>query len=203
MAQKILARAAGKSEVKTGEYAVCAIDVAMTRELLADVVEAGVSKVWDVDKVVVVLDHEVPAPSVEIAEAYKKAREGVKLLGIKNFFPEGYGVCHQVMIDKGYVVPGSLIVATDSHTTMYGALGAAGTGIGTSEMAYVMATGKLWFKVPETIKSSSRANFKSASAPKTLSCSLPENTLPAPPIISPSSLWGQRLKSSVSPAELP
>jgi 3-isopropylmalate/(R)-2-methylmalate dehydratase large subunit len=143
MAQKILARASGKSEVKTGEYAVCNIDVAMTRELLGDVVDMGVTKVWDVNKVVVSLDHEVPAPSVEIAEAYKKAREGVKLLGIKNFFPEGYGVCHQVMIDKGYVVPGSLIVATDSHTTMYGALGAAGTGIGTSEMAYVMATGKL------------------------------------------------------------
>ena len=152
MAQKILARAAGKTEVKTGEYTVCNIDVAMTRELLGDVVDMGVTKVWDPDKVVVSLDHEVPAPSVEIAEAYKKARECVKMLGIKNFFPEGYGVCHQVMIDQGYVVPGSLIVATDSHTTMYGALGAAGTGIVTSEMAYVMATGKLWFKVPETIK---------------------------------------------------
>jgi 3-isopropylmalate/(R)-2-methylmalate dehydratase large subunit len=111
-----------------------------------------VTRVWDPEKVVVVLDHEVPAPSVEIAESYKKARQAVKSLGVKYFYPEGYGVCHQVMIDQGYVLPGTLIVATDSHTTMYGALGAAGTGIGTSEMAYVMATGKLWFKVPETLK---------------------------------------------------
>src|SRR5512140_3819437 len=96
LAQKILARAAGKTEVKTGEYAVCNIDVAMTRELLGDVVDMGVTKVWDPDKVVVALDHEVPAPSVEIAEAYRKARQAVKMLGLKNFFPEGYGVCHQV-----------------------------------------------------------------------------------------------------------
>jgi 3-isopropylmalate/(R)-2-methylmalate dehydratase large subunit len=152
LAQKILARASGKSEVKTGEYVIANIDLAMTRELLSDVAEAGVTHVWDPEKVAVVLDHEVPAPSVEIAESYKKARQAVKSLGVKYFYPEGYGVCHQVMIDQGYVLPGTLIVATDSHTTMYGALGAAGTGIGTSEMAYVMATGKLWFKVPETIK---------------------------------------------------
>ncbi len=152
LAEKILARASGKAEVKTGEYVVASVDLAMTRELISDAVEIGVERVWDPEKVAVVLDHEVPAPSVEIAEAYKKAREVLKKVGIKHFFPEGYGVCHQVMIDQGFVVPGSLIVATDSHTTMYGALGAAGTGIGTSEMAYVLATGKLWFKVPETLR---------------------------------------------------
>jgi len=97
---------------------------------------------------------------VETAELFKQVRELVKRFGIKNFYSEGVGICHQVMVEKGYVVPGELIVATDSHTTMYGALGAAGTGIGASEMAYVLTTGKLWFQVPETIRFEMRGRLQ-------------------------------------------
>jgi 3-isopropylmalate/(R)-2-methylmalate dehydratase large subunit len=157
LAQKILARASGKTEVKPGEYVMANIDRAMVPDMSMQKVylvlkKAGITKVWDPGRVICVIDHQVPAPNVETAEMYKEVREIVKRFGIKSFYGEGVGICHQVIVEKGYVVPGELIVAADSHTTTHGALGAAGTGIGTSEMAYVLTTGKLWFKVPETIK---------------------------------------------------
>ncbi|MDA8039496.1 MAG: aconitase/3-isopropylmalate dehydratase large subunit family protein, partial [Actinomycetota bacterium] len=93
----------------------------------------------------------VPAPSVAAAEHQAAARRLVRHYGIDAFFEIGRGICHQVMVEENRVVPGDLVVGTDSHTTTYGALGAAGCGIGTSEMAYALATGKLWFKVPETV----------------------------------------------------
>jgi 3-isopropylmalate/(R)-2-methylmalate dehydratase large subunit len=166
LAQKILAQASGRENVRAGEFVTARIDLAITRELISDAWAMGLRRVWDPERVVVVLDHEAPAPSLEIAESYKQARERVKALGIKHFYAEGCGVCHQVVIDQGFVLPGKLIVATDSHTTMYGALGAAGTGIGTSEMAYVLATGKLWFKVPQTIKFELRGNLQKGVSAK-------------------------------------
>jgi 3-isopropylmalate/(R)-2-methylmalate dehydratase large subunit len=157
LAQKILARAAGKAEVKPGEYVVADIDLAMLHDpglqnAMPILQEAGITGVWDPAKVVCLIDHQVPAHNIESAELFKEIRETVKSLGIRNFYDEGTGICHQVLVEKGYVLPGELIVATDSHTTTYGALGAAGTGIGATEMVYVLATGKLWFKVPETIR---------------------------------------------------
>jgi len=157
LAQKILARASGKTEVKPGEYVMANIDRAMVPDMSMQKVslvlkKAGITKVWDPSRVICVIDHQVPAPNVETAEMCKEVREIVRRFGIKSFYGEGVGICHQVIVEKGYVMPGELIVAADSHTTTHGALGAAGTGIGTSEMAYVLTTGKLWFKVPETIK---------------------------------------------------
>jgi len=114
--------------------------------------EAGIDRVWDPDKVVVVLDHFTPSPTVERAESAKAVKGEVTALGINNFYGQKAGVAHQVVVEKGWAAPGDLIVATDSHTTTYGALGAAGTGVGFSEMAYVLTTGTLWFKVPETIR---------------------------------------------------
>jgi 3-isopropylmalate/(R)-2-methylmalate dehydratase large subunit len=156
LAEKILARASGRDEVKPGEFVTARIDLAMCHEALGMVSDgfrsAGAKKVWDSDKVVVMLDHYVPSPTVKTAEVHKKVRKDVKDLGIKHYYGESEGVCHQVLVEKGHVLPGRLVVATDSHTTTYGALGAAGTGIGFSEMAYVLATGELWFRVPETIR---------------------------------------------------
>ncbi|MFC1869932.1 3-isopropylmalate dehydratase large subunit [Chloroflexota bacterium] len=156
LAQKILARASGKAEVKPGEYVMANIDLTMVHFAMRMVYplldEAGIKEVWDPDKVVCIFDHVVPAPTVRDAEMYKAIRDAVKRFKIKNFYGERAGICHQVLVEKGHVLPGQLIVGTDSHTTTYGALGAAAAGIGSSEMAYVMATGKLWFKVPETIK---------------------------------------------------
>ena len=100
----------------------------------------------------VVIDHIVPPTSLVSAENHKAYRELAKKLGVKYFYDVFPGICHQVMVEKGHVRPGMLIVGADSHTTTYGALNTASTGIGYSEMAYVIQTGELWFRVPETIR---------------------------------------------------
>ncbi len=156
LAEKILARASKRDEVKPGQYVTANIDLAMNTDQLYLVYrilsEAGIKRIWDPERVVSLIDHYNPSPTVESAESSKKVREAVRSLGIKNFYDQRAGIAHQVLPEKGWILPGELIVATDSHTTTYGAFGAAGTGIGVSEMAYVLATGKLWFMVPETIK---------------------------------------------------
>jgi 3-isopropylmalate/(R)-2-methylmalate dehydratase large subunit len=156
LAEKILARASGRPSVKAGDYVVANIDLAMIHEGMRGVYpilkEAGVKKLWDPAKVIHLFDHWIPAPTVEAANHHKTLRQAAEELGIRHFYGENAGICHQVLPEKGHVVPGDLIVGTDSHTVTYGALGAAATGIGYSEMAYVLATGKLWFRVPETIQ---------------------------------------------------
>jgi len=156
LAEKILARASGQQECTAGQYVTANIDLAMAHEALAgvfmDFVRTGWTKVWDPSRIVVLLDHYCPAPTERAAEIHKIVRAAVKQWGIRYFYGERAGICHQVLPEKGHVLPGMLIVGTDSHTTTYGAFGAAGTGIGFSEMAYVFATGRLWFKVPETIR---------------------------------------------------
>lgn len=156
LAQKILARASGKTEVRPGEYVTANVDLAMAHDAIGVVInilnEAGIKKIWDPDKVVSILDHLTPAPTVQAAEAHKMVENAVKAFNIRHFYGQWAGICHQVLPEKGWVLPGQLIVGTDSHTTTYGAFGAAGTGLGFTDMAYVFATGKLWFRVPETIK---------------------------------------------------
>ena len=155
LAQKILARASGLKGVESGQYVTANIDLAIMSDNLGFVykilMEAGIQKVWDPNKIVGILDHFSPSPTVQAAEAAKNVRKIVKALNVKNFYDQRLGVAHQVLPELGWILPGELIVDTDSHTTAYGALGAAGTGIGTSEMAYVLTTGQLWFEVPETI----------------------------------------------------
>jgi len=157
MAEKILAKAAVKNEVEAGEIVMANIDVAMTHDLTGPLsVESfkkiGTGKVWDPEKIVVIFDHQVPADSLEAAKNHIIMRKFVKEQGISNFYDVREGVCHQVLPEKGHVVPGELVVGTDSHTCTHGALGAFSTGIGSTDMAMVFATGKLWFKVPKTIK---------------------------------------------------
>ena len=156
ISEKILARASGKERVEAGEIIEANVDLAMSHDNAALVSkifkEIGVDKVWDSDKIVIILDHRAPANIIKAAEAHKSIREFIRGQGIKNFYDVGEGICHQVVPEKGYVKPGMLIVGTDSHTTTYGAFGAFSTGIGATEMACVWATGELWLKVPETIK---------------------------------------------------
>jgi homoaconitate hydratase family protein len=114
--------------------------------------EAGIAKLWDSQRGVCMLDHYVPAPTTRAAEIHKEIRDAIKKFGVKNFYGESAGICHQVMVERGHVLPGNLVVASDSHATTYGALGAAGTGVGFTEMAYVLAKGESWFRVPETIR---------------------------------------------------
>lgn len=158
--EKILARASGRKKTSPGEYVTAKIDMAMMPDaflLIRSVVtEAGIReeafRLWDPEKFVVVLDHRVPPTALPSAENQKISRAMAKKLRVKYFYDVFPGVCHQVMVEKGHVRPGELIVGADSHTTTYGALNAASTGIGASEMAYVIHTGELWFRVPETIK---------------------------------------------------
>jgi len=157
LAERILATAAGKDEVVAGEFVVADIGLALLHDIFAAQVfdmlgEVGVDRIFDPDKTVVVIDHLVPAPSAEAAALHQRIRQHVTRLGIKSFYDAGEGICHQLLPERGHVRPGMLIVGTDSHTTTYGALGAGGTGIGTSDMVYALATGRLWFRVPETIR---------------------------------------------------
>jgi 3-isopropylmalate/(R)-2-methylmalate dehydratase large subunit len=156
ISEKILARASGKKFVTPGEIIDAEVDAAMSHDNAALVSkvfgEIGIKNVWNPDKIVIILDHRVPANNIKAAEAHKKIRDFIRKQKIKHFYDAGEGICHQVMIEKGHARPGMLIVGTDSHTTTYGAIGAFSTGIGASEMAAVWATGKLWLKVPETIK---------------------------------------------------
>jgi 3-isopropylmalate/(R)-2-methylmalate dehydratase large subunit len=157
LAEKILARAAGREQVAPDEIVVAAVDLALSHEN-ADLVrksfqEIGVRNVWDPKKIVIVLDHRVPAESEKTAATHKAIRDFVRQQGIQNFYDVGRGgICHQVLAEHGYVLPGMVVAGTDSHTTTHGAFGAFATGIGATEMAGVWTEGRLWFKVPATIR---------------------------------------------------
>lgn len=152
----ILARAANRNRVKPGEFIVVKVDLAEINDLYLQVIlsfkEMGGDKVWDPRKISFVMDHYAPAPTIKAAENQKKMREFAQGQGIKYFFDINRGVCHQVMPEEGLVWPGMLLVATDSHTTTHGAFGAFSTGIGATDMAAVLLTGEIWFRVPEIIK---------------------------------------------------
>jgi 3-isopropylmalate/(R)-2-methylmalate dehydratase large subunit len=157
MAEKVLARASGRGGAQPGEFVTAKVDKLMGHDYsfffgYEIMVQNGYHKVWDPGKIVVVIDHAVPAPNVRFAEAHRRMRNYVQAQGINNFYDAGVGICHQLMPEKGHALPGTLIVGGDSHTTTYGALGAASCGIGASELAYVMVKGSLWFRVPETIR---------------------------------------------------
>ncbi len=156
--EKILARASGKEQVRPGDTVEAKIDVAMVHDLTGPLAveswrKLEESTVHDPDRIVVIFDHVVPPPTEQAANLQKIMRDFVKEQGIRDFYEIGRGgICHQVMPEKGHVLPGDVIVGTDSHTCTYGAFGAFSTGIGSTEMAAVFATGRLWFKVPKVIK---------------------------------------------------
>jgi len=155
--EKILAEASGKREVRTGEIVNAKVDVAMVHERAGPRVaesfdKIGAERVWDPSKVVVTFDHNVPPPTVENAEAQKRFKGFLKKYGLRNVFPGGTGICHQVLPEKGFAWPGTVIVGTDSHTVTYGAFGAFATGIGHTEMASVLALGEIWLRVPRAVR---------------------------------------------------
>lgn len=171
--EKILAKAAGKKVVHPGEIVDADIDMIMTHDLTGPLaVEAfkkiGTPKVWDSKKIVVILDHQVPAESVKAAELHKTMRNFAKEQNLKIYDVGRGGICHQVMPEQGHVKPGEVIIGSDSHTCTYGAFGAFATGVGSTEAAAAMATGKIWFKVPPTIKIEVKGKFKKYIAPKDL-----------------------------------
>jgi 3-isopropylmalate/(R)-2-methylmalate dehydratase large subunit len=152
MAEKILAAHAGSSQVVPGEYLWCQVDGTAVIIRPPDLEKYGVDKVFDPDRVWVVEDHLAPAPTPQAAENTAALRRFVKRYGITHWFEYGrHGILHQVFAENGYVVPGDLIVSIDSHSTSYGCFNAMGVPIN-EELVYVVITGQLWLRVPETIR---------------------------------------------------
>lgn len=157
IAEKVLAGAAGRDAVSPGEHVVCDVDVAMSHDLgtlgvMERLDDMGVTEVWDPDRIVCPMDHVAPSHTIADANSKSQIREFVDEQGIENFYEVGTGISHEVLPEKGHVRPGDLLVGTDSHTTSLGVFGAAATGMGYTDMAYVMATGQSWFRVPESIE---------------------------------------------------
>ncbi len=159
IAAKILSEKAGKEKpVHAGEIVDCEVDYIMVNDITGVPAfevfeELGNANEMRTEKVVVIQDHYVPNKDVESAEQARALRSYARRYNIENYYEIGRGgICHQVMIEEGFVAPGRLIIGADSHTCSYGALGAFSTGVGSTEAAAAMATGRLWFKVPETQK---------------------------------------------------
>ena len=155
MAKAIFGKKAGR-KVEVNEIIEIEPDILMTHENTAAISKKfysmGVKRVWDPEKIVIPVDHCVPAANEKYAANHKLIREFAREQNIKYFYDIKEGICHQVLPEKGHVLPGYLILGSDSHTTTYGAFGAFSAGIGRSEAASIMATGKLWLKVPESMK---------------------------------------------------
>ena len=154
--EKILAAHAGKSEAKAGEIVTVKPDFVMSHDNTGPIYKTfqkiGADKVVYPERCVIILDHAVPASDEKHAANHAGAREFVKRYGVPNFYEMGRGICHQVLPEEGFAVPGALILGSDSHTCTYGAFGAFSSGIGRTEVAAIWATGELWLKVPETMR---------------------------------------------------
>ena len=154
--EKILAKNSGRTEVHTGEIVTAKVDFAEINDLYLQTVysfyEMGGEKVWDRERAAFVFDHYAPCPDVKSAANHKEMREFAQKNGLRFHFDTNCGVCHQVMPEAGLIYPGMIVVATDSHTTTHGAFGAMGTGCGATDMATILMTGELWFRVPEIIE---------------------------------------------------
>jgi len=159
IAEKILLNHSTLKEISPGQFMNCEIDLIMVHEQLGGRIhieyeKLGIDYVWDPNKIFFILDHWVPAPTISAAEMHQDARRfAEKYKFVHNY---GYhvdkGICHQVLPEMGFSRPGMLIVGSDSHTTTYGAFNCLSTGIGATDVSVVFATGKLWFKVPESFK---------------------------------------------------
>ena len=158
MTQKILADHAGLESVKAGDLIEAKLDIVLGNDITGPVAigvfdEAGFTKVFDKEKIALVLDHYTPCKDIKSAQLCATAREFAKRFDLKHFYDTGeVGIEHALLPEKGIVGPGDCIIGADSHTCTYGALGAFSTGVGSTDMAAGMAMGENWFKVPSAIK---------------------------------------------------
>jgi 3-isopropylmalate/(R)-2-methylmalate dehydratase large subunit len=153
IAEKILAAKSG-GDVRAGDIVLAAVDLAYShdgnRPLAMDLLlEMGATRVWDRDRYILVLDH-YPSPNEAVASSHTRLREFAREQGVR-LYDVGDGISHVVLPEQGHIVPGDLVIGSDSHTCTSGALGAFASGVGSTDMAAVMATGKIWLRVPETI----------------------------------------------------
>ncbi len=170
--QKVFEKKVGK-ELKEGEIVFVQPDYILTHDNSAailkklDQVKEGI-KVKYPDRIVIVLDHVIPAANAKTANNHKEIREFVKEQGITHFYDIGRGICHQVLPEVGLAKPGSIIVGSDSHTCTYGAFGAFSTGIDRTEAAGIWITGETWFKIPQSYKITLRGKFQQRVSAKDL-----------------------------------
>ncbi|MCD7806514.1 MAG: 3-isopropylmalate dehydratase large subunit [Lachnospiraceae bacterium] len=154
--EKLIARNIGADSVRAGNIVTLNVDRVMIHDIFIPFVaskfeEMGFTRLWDPDKVVLIYDHLVPASQTDDTRHFQIGNAFVEKYDMKNIHRSD-GICHQLMTEAGYVKPGDVVFGTDSHTTTYGCVGAFSTGIGYTEMASILGTGKLWVKVPETIR---------------------------------------------------
>jgi len=158
LSEKILARASSRSSVSPGEIVTCDIDLLMLHEITGPLAvqvfeEMGFKKVWRSEKVAVIFDHNIPPSDVNSAQQMKFMRSFVQKQGIERFYDVGRGgIAHQILVQEGVAKPSSIVVGADSHTCTAGAVGAFAVGVGSTEAAAILGTGKMWFKVPSTVR---------------------------------------------------
>jgi 3-isopropylmalate dehydratase large subunit len=165
--EKVLSRKVGRA-VRAGEVVTVSPDYCLSHDnssaIIAEFKKIGLPKIKAPEKLVIILDHIVPAADEKYAQNHKTIREFVREQGIPNFFDIQHGVCHQVLSEASFALPGKVIVGSDSHTTTYGAFGAFAVGIGRTEAASIWATDEIWLRVPETL----RVEFRGRLAPGVL-----------------------------------
>lgn len=172
-AEKVLARKAGREHVAPGEIVTAKPDYMLTHDNTAAIItkvaaqleQYGVARP---DMHLIVLDHVIPAANEKSATNHKKIRAYVQRYEIPHFFDVGRGICHQVVMEEGFALPGKLLVGSDSHTCSYGALGAFSTGIDRTEAAALLLTGETWFKVPKSYKITLKGKLQSPVSAKDL-----------------------------------
>lgn len=173
LAEQILSQAAGRP-VQAGENVVVNIDLAMMHDSISPSIikvlhgELGAERVWDTDRIAVVVDHVAPAATIQTAEHQANLRRWVREQGITHLFDVGRGISHPVLVEERLARPGMLIIGSDSHSTGYGCVGAFGTGMGTTDMALALATGQIWLRVPETVRVQARGRFRPGVGAKDL-----------------------------------
>jgi len=155
IAEKILSDHSGE-DASAGQIVIANVDYVMGQDGTSPLAikafeDMGQEHVFDPNKIAFVIDHSAPSPSEGVSALHKMMREFAEKHGFK-LYDIGCGVCHQLMPEQGHVVPGDLVIGADSHTCTYGAINAFSTGVGSTDLAAAMSSGKLWFKVPETIK---------------------------------------------------
>lgn len=179
ISEKILGRAAGKPAI-ADDFIVADVDYAMAHDGTSVLAvkafkEMGIKKVWDPKRIIIPFDHIAPANNETAAKLQQGIRNWVKEQGITNFSDIGGGICHQVLPEQGFALPGKLIIGADSHSCTYGAFGAFATGVGATDMTEVFATGKLWLRVPQTIRITVEGKLQKGVSAKDMTLNIIKN----------------------------
>jgi len=165
LAEQILSHAAGRP-VAPGELIIVEPDLVMAHDSLTPSIvkimqeDLGMPRVHDPERVALVIDHVAPASNLATANGQNIVRRFAAEQGIRNLFDVGRGISHQVLVEESLARPGLIVVGSDSHSTGYGAVGAFGTGMGSTDIALTLATGKTWLRVPETIRVNATGRFR-------------------------------------------